>query len=580
MAKITHYNQTETLPADTVGRNRLQEWLDAQPQNYFSADTDLQRKLELYFGAEKYREIMPRLYQFGITAAVEIDPLARKTNLDRHLPVLEVRDAIGQDLNDVDYTADYHQIGRYIYGSEIMTLLGQPGNNRLALALFYLSAQNGEAGHNCPLACTAGVIKVLRETAPEILRERYLPPLLNPDYDQNYTGAQYFTEVQGGSDVGINAAQATPEDNNSDLWFLNGEKWFCSNVTADLALVTARANPQDGTRGLDLFLVPRVLDDGRPNGIHIKRLKDKMGTRSLATAEVQFENTQAYRVGTFKDGMAHVINTSRVFNAFGCAGHARRALTIAWTYAQNRIAFNQPIVRFPIVQAQLSAMRADAAAMLAGSMRIAKIIDDVETGKASDADQKFLRMAINLNKYRTAVLAHEVIMTAIELLGGNGTIESFSVLPRLLRDNVVFENWEGTHNVLMAQVQRDARKYAVHEPFLAHVRTLLEAISDPKMEEFKKEGLHQLERIVDEIKQVLEMDELTGAIYFRPLMDRLTDLFYAATMGLEATWERSKKEDKTKQRLAIYFMNHRVNRKQPGDIYHYDDQVARLSAEI
>jgi acyl-CoA dehydrogenase len=577
MSKYVHYASVETAPADVLGRNRLAEWLAEQPDNFFSADQDLQRKLELYFGPDKYRELMPRLYKFGHTAATEIDPLVRLANEDQNLPVLKRRDGIGRTVDQIDFHPAHTEAGRLIYGSGVMNVLGEPGNNRLALTLFYLSSQNGEAGHNCPLACTAGVIKVLQRVAPDELGERYLPPLLDTNFDTNFTGAQYFTEVQGGSDVGANAVTAVPEDHNSQIWYLSGEKWFCSNVTAELALVTARVNEQDGTRGLGLFMVPRHRADGQLNGQSIQRLKDKLGTRSLASAEIIFDNARGYLVGNFKDAMTHVINTSRIFNAFGCAANARRAFVTAWTYAHNRLAFGQPIVRFPLVQEQLALMRADCAAMLAGSMRIAKVLDDEELGRASADDLGFLRMAINLNKYRTAVLAHRVINTGIELLGGNGAIETFSILPRLLRDNIVFENWEGTHNVLMAQVQRDIRRYEVHQPFFDVIRTLLNAC---RFKELQTEGLHQLELIESELGQVLAMDEMTAGIYFRPLMDRLTDLYYVACMAAESGWELVEKEDKAKQRIALLFLNKRVRGLPPGDIPYYDDQVSRLSSSM
>ncbi len=570
--KITHYEQPDDiLNVQEIANNRLRDWREAQPDNFFTADRDFQRKLELYFGEQGYRKIMPRLYKFGKVVASQIDPLARRTNEDDQLPVASGDDEL------VRYTDAYHEIGRLIYGSGMMGLLGEKGNHRLALSLFYLSAQNGEAGHNCPLTGTAGVIKTLQNVAPEGLQEKYLPLLLDANYETNFIGAQYFTEVQGGSDVGANAVQATPEDTGSDVWYLNGQKWFCSNITADVALVTARDNTAEGTAGLGLFLVPRRLADGSNNGIELEKLKYKLGTRSLATAEATFKDSVAYRVGNFKDGLDHLINTSRVFNAFGCIGNARRALTIAWTYAKHRFAFGVPLMHYPIIQAQLAHIRIDVAAMLAGSMRITKVMDDVELGRATDDDRKFLRMAIHLNKFRTAILAHEDINTAIEILGGNGTIEDFSVLPRLLRDNVVYENWEGSHNVLLAQILRDMHRYQHHVPFLNMIRTLLRAARLP---ELKQEGQHQLDRISDEINEVLAMDQLTAGIYMRPLMCRLTDLYYTACLAAESGWEISKKEDKSKQRIAILFLNRRVNRRDPGDVAYYDDQVSRISSEI
>ncbi|MEM8863728.1 MAG: acyl-CoA dehydrogenase family protein, partial [Chloroflexota bacterium] len=269
--KITFHVDTESIPANQIGQNRLAEWLELQPDNYFSADKDIQRKLELYLGKEKYAKTMPQLYKFGKVLAKEVDPLVRSSNLNENLPRLQATDEIGRNQQDVVYHPDYHAAGRLIYAGGPMSALGEAGNNKVALSLFYLSAQNGEAGHNCPLACTAGLIKVLQHTAPASVREKFLPKLLDENYDTNYTGAQFLTEIQGGSDVGTNAVTATPEDSEGDVWYLNGDKWFCSNVTADLALVTARKGAEDGTKGLGLFLVPRKLEDGSVNGMLIHK---------------------------------------------------------------------------------------------------------------------------------------------------------------------------------------------------------------------------------------------------------------------------------------------------------------------
>ena len=137
--------------------------------------------------------------------------------------------------------------GRHIYGSGVMSVYAEAGKNLLALALFYLSSYNGEAGHNCPLACTAGVIKTLQHAGDEELKVKYLPGLLDSDDDQKLHGAQFLTEVQGGSDVGANACTATLVDAKQNQWLINGEKWFCSNASADLVLMTAR--PENGAAG-------------------------------------------------------------------------------------------------------------------------------------------------------------------------------------------------------------------------------------------------------------------------------------------------------------------------------------------
>lgn len=566
------------------GRRRLEEWQDALPDNFFVSDRNLQRLLEFHWGKKRYRQHLLQLLKFGEESATIIDEAARTSNLDENLPRLERYDRIGRRTEGVAYHPSYHEAGRAIYGSGVMSVYEEPGNNLLSLALFYLSALNGEAGHNCPLACTAGLIKVLQAEGSPALKERYLPRLLDENYDTRYHGAQYLTEVQGGSDVGANGTEATPLDPASEgTWLLNGEKWFCSNVTADLALVTARVPGQgEGTAGLGLFLVPRKLEDGAPNGLFIRRLKDKLGTRSMATAEVEFRDALAYQVGAtesgFRNVMVYVVNTSRIFNAVGCGANARRAYQTAWAYARHRLAFGQPIIHFPLVQDTLTCMRTDAAAMLSGTMRIVRTLDEIETGRETDAESgAFLRMALNLNKYRSAVLAHEVIQGGIELLGGNGAIESFSILPRLLRDNVVYENWEGTHNVLLAQVQRDMRRYQVQDSFFKLVREMLEAMPYKRL---KREGLEQLGKFEEQLAALLDMDLQTASVPFRSLMDRVTDLYYVACMAVEAAWELYDKQDRSKQRLAEFFFDRRVMRRDPLDIPNYGHQISRLCADI
>ncbi|HSH02792.1 MAG TPA: acyl-CoA dehydrogenase family protein [Anaerolineae bacterium] len=572
-----------------AGRNALAVWQEQQPDNYFTADGNLQRTLNYYWGDQTYQKNGSRLYKFGGQAATTVNRLARLSNQAENLPQIVNYNSVGQRLAEIAYHPTYHEAGRLIYGSGVMSVLAEPGNNLLSQALFYLSAQNGEAGHNCPLACTAGLIKALQKAGSTHLQETYLPPLLDDDYDNLYHGAQFITEIQGGSDVGANGTVATPLDPAAEgSWLLNGEKWFCSNVSADVALVTARVMEQgEGTKGLGLFLVPKVLADGRPNGMYIRRLKDKLGTRSLATAEVHFEDAVAYQVGETHDGirhtMNHVINTSRLFNAVGATGNARRAYVVAWSYAQHRFAFGRAIAYFPLVQDLLGRMRAETMAMLSGSMHLVHLWDKLELGELSEEEQGFFRIGLNLNKYRTAVLAHDVIQKGIEVLGGNGTIEDFSVLPRLLRDNIVYENWEGTHNVLMAQVQRDMRRHKLDKPFLAYLAGMWGQVQHPELREAGETALGAIE---EELASIFELDELNASIYFRPLMTRAIDLFYAACLALEGEWEmsRSKKrpqqKSKIKLRAAHFYMAHWVERRPAKEIVGYTDVLGHLCAGI
>jgi acyl-CoA dehydrogenase len=507
------------------GRAHLAAWEHAQPENFFITDQHLRAILELYWGVEKLREHEARLTRFGYEAATVVDAAVRRANEAHNLPRLERFNAVGERIEEVVHSADHHLAGRYIYGSGAMSVYTKPGNNLLAQALFYLSSYNGEAGHNCPLACTAGVIKTLQYVGSEELKAKYLPRLLDENYETRYHGAQFLTEVQGGSDVGANACTAMPHADGT--WRINGEKWFCSNVTADLALITARpVGSNAGTKGLGLFLVPRRLDDGALNGMYIRRLKDKLGTKSLATAEVDFKDAVAYQIGEpgrgFQHAMDYVINTSRLYNAVGSAAAARRAYVIAWTYAQHRQAFGQPIVAFPLVQETLAEMRCEVMAMTAGSFYLAQLRDKLELGEADETDKQCFRFMINLNKYYASVTATQVVRRGVEILGGNGAMENFSVLPRLLRDCVIFEAWEGAHNTLLAQAVRDVQRHHLHEAVCGRLQTLFPAAWN------KETNVQRLRAAFDALTQY---DELTASGLIRELAERTMRLFYAGCLA-------------------------------------------------
>ena len=543
-----------------LARSDLIEWERAQSINFYETDLHLRNILEFYWGADRLRAHAGRLSKFGDEAAMIVDPAVRRANQAENLPRLDRYSATGERIEDVAHSADHHLAGRYIYGSGAMSVYAESESNLLALGLFYLSSYNGEAGHNCPLACTAGVIKTLQYAGGEGLKKKYLQRLLDPNYATRFHGAQFLTEIQGGSDVGANACAATLIDSGENKWLINGEKWFCSNVTADLALITARpeGSPENspensiaGTKGLGLFLLPRRLDDGSLNGIYIRRLKDKLGTKSLATAEVDFKDAIAYQIGEpgrgFQQAMDFVINTSRLYNAVGSAGAARRAYLIAWTYAQRRRAFGSAIKEFPLTQETLAEMRAVTMAITSGSLYLAHLRDEIEAGRADEAGGQFFRLAVNLNKYRSSISATDVIRRGIEILGGNGAMENFSVLPRLLRDSVIFEAWEGAHNTLIAQSARDIQRRKLHEPFCARLGGWFGSLADSDL---RDRGARQVRILRDDLDSISSADELSAGVLFKPLADRMMWLFYVARLAIEAEWEEARGKEIGKRAIV------------------------------
>jgi acyl-CoA dehydrogenase len=391
----------------------------------------------------------------------------------------------------IEFDPAYHRAGHAVWASGIV------GAGPVEQAsLFHLLAQAGEGGHACPVVCTAGLVRALRTNASDELRERFLPPLLETDYDRAQRGAQFLTERHGGSDVGANRVEAVPD---GEVWRLHGEKWFCSVADADQFVVTARPRGAPaGTRGIGCFLVPR-----EGGGFRIRRLKDKLGTRALATGEIEFDGAVAYPLGPLEHGFrtaVSVLNTSRWLNAVGSSGLMRRAQRVAAEFAQEREAFGRVILDFPLVRENLAVMKAETDAALASTTELTELVDRIDRGEASDEDVAWHRLLVNANKFVTSIAATKVVRRAIETLGGNGTIEDFSPLPRLYRDAIVFESWEGTHNVLCAQVLRDLER--------------MDAV------ELAAKRAGASEELADRLRCSVA-DPASGALYFRRQLDEL-----------------------------------------------------------
>ena len=429
---------------DADGRAAIARWEESRPDNLYDASPLLADGLRTHAGDVAIAELEPRLRAFGGAVASVIEPAVAAIEGRHTSPAVDGDERVRFD-------AEYAEAGRAVWATGIV---GAPAFEQAAL--LYLLAQAGEGGHACPVVCTAGLVRALRRHGSDDLRDRFLPALLEPDYDRCDRGAQFLTEIQGGSDVGANRVEAVPD---GEAWRISGEKWFCSVADAEQFVVTARPRgAAAGTRGIGCFLVPRELD-GAVNGFRIQRLKDKLGTRVLATGEIEFDGALAYPIGAVEEGFriaaGVVLNTSRWLNALGSTGLMQRAYLEASSFARHRTAFGRPIADFPLVRENLALMKAEEHAALASTLELTALVDRIDAGTATDAEVAWHRILVNANKFVTSIAATATCRRGIETLGGNGTIEDFSPLPRLWRDAIVFESWEGTHNVLCAQVLRD-----------------------------------------------------------------------------------------------------------------------------
>ncbi len=532
------------------GRREFDEWNNDLNLNSYSLDQDLRHTIAFHL-PDKFQELDQKLEAFAEKIIHDVIPLVRENNLPENLPKLVRYDPFGNPCNFIKHHPSYEQAGNLIYSSGLMNHFARDGGLTEGLCYHLISSFAGEAGHNCPIACSAGIQRVLRKICDHPQKDLFLSKLKIPSYVDNYTGAQFVTEIQGGSDVGKNATTAT--DHGNGHWRISGEKWFCSNADADLFLVIARYLPDSiGTKGLGLFLIPAKLESGEDNGYVIRRLKDKLGTRTLATAEIEFKGALGFPMGPLENGfkslMENVLHLSRLFNSICVIGMARRALYIATSYAKRRSAFGNPIFHYPLVKEQLARIKSENNALLSSIFATLQLQDAFDLSLNKTNDRKLLlRLLANLNKYLSAKWTVEHIHHSLDVLAGNGTIETFSSIPQLLRDSIICENWEGTHNTLRMQVLKDILRYQVDDLFTAYVE---EVLSQLQIE-------HPLTGFLNSVRnsfvKLKDADPAMQSLLIKQVVDQMACLFASAHLLLEAL-DQQKNQIHSKMQNFDYFV--------------------------
>jgi alkylation response protein AidB-like acyl-CoA dehydrogenase len=523
---------------DQPGRDDLARWRAASARGLADAAGGLTRSLGPYLDAESAAPLLAQAREFAAVVAEVLEPAVEAQERSREYPRLRRYDAVGRRVEEVEFHPAHDSAAAAAWGAGLLvTALDHAGAFELA-AKFYLLSHVGEGGQACPVVCTVGLRRALEHHGDAAMRERYLAGLTQRDARVALRGSQFLTEVQGGSDVGANVARAVPDPRVPGAWRVTGEKWFCSVADADLFAVTARpdgAGP--GTRGLGCFLIARLADDGQPNGCSIRRLKDKLGTRLLASGEIDFDGALAWPIGDvtqgFRIAVGELLNTSRWLNAVGSAGIMDRACLEATTYARHRRAFATTIDAFPAVREQLAVMRAETDAATASTFALTDLVGAIDEGTASPEQVKVHRFLVNANKYVTSIAASDVVHRAIEVLGGNGTIEDFSALPRLYRDAIVFESWEGTHNVLCAQVRRDCARLGLLDALEAWLRASLAGVPAPLAAMARQVG-GALDAQLAGLRHALG-DDARAEARFRHQLEALMHVVQAACLLREAT---------------------------------------------
>jgi alkylation response protein AidB-like acyl-CoA dehydrogenase len=377
------------------------------------------------------------------------------------------------------YDGHNHRIDRLVRPHEISVMENEVFGEALfsgktdpwvKLIKMYLIYQNGEACIACPLTCTEGLVAILEKFA-ETSDVRGILRHCKEGIDGDFAiGAQYLSEIHGGSDVPANVVEAVETDGT---WRLYGTKFFCSATHADYAVVTARPK---GAEKVALFVVPSWLPGNKEkeirNGFTIDRLKWKMGTSELPTGEITFDGAVAYPVGPLERGVANavgiVLTYSRLTVGLSGAATMARAAREARKYSEFREAFGMPIGRFPLLAGQIRDIERAAKRTTAGAFRLYRdflgLQGGLKGGMADDESeaqkrQRFdVRELIMLQKITASWDAVDITRLAMSVFGGHGVMEDFSALPRLYRDAAVNELWEGPRNVLLTQIYRDIKK--------------------------------------------------------------------------------------------------------------------------
>ena len=429
--------------------------------NQYEDDRVLRSYLRRVLPPEMLREIEASLVEMGRLAGGELYELQLADRLNE--PRLTQWDAWGNRIDKIEVTPLWRMAERIAVEHGVVATAYEQKHGSLSrvhqCALAYLFTPSTDI-YSCPLAMTDGAARTLLGSGNQALIDRAVPHLITRDPDQFWTAGQWMTELSGGSDVGISETVAREdrcEDPKSGSYRLYGRKWFTSAISSQMALTLARpeGNPPGG-RGLALFYLETRDEQGRPRNIEVNRLKDKLGTRKVPTAELTLTGTPAQLVQGTTDGVRNIaplLNITRLWNGISAVALMRRGIALSSDYAGKRVAFGAPLSEKPLHLDTLAGLEAESEAAFHLAFYVAELTGRSETGEITEDESALLRLLTPVMKLTTAKQAVAVSSEVLESFGGAGYVEDTG-LPMLLRDSQVLPIWEGTTNVLALDTLR------------------------------------------------------------------------------------------------------------------------------
>jgi len=548
----------------------LADWVapDCHGLNFFEIDRSLRDLITIYLADDLRDHLTPHFRRLGALAGSEIDDWARLA--DRHGPVLHHRDPRGRLEDYLEFHPAYREMENVAFRDfGFACMVNKPGvfgwpdtiPHTAKFVFQYLFGQ-AEFGLLCPISATETTAALIKTYGSDEVKARFLDGLLSQDMSTILKGAQFMTERTGGSDVSNIELEARFEDGQ---WRLYGEKWFCSAADGDVALLLARpAGAPAGNRGLGLFALPRRLDDGRRNSYRIVRLKEKLGTRSMASGEIVFDGAVAHplgEVGAHENRglkmMMDQVSLSRLSHGARAAAMMRRCLNEAMVVARNRSAFQQKIIDKPLLRRQLMKLMLPTEQALSMTLYLGNQITAADAGDENAG--RLTRILTPAHKYRTARDNIRVATGAMEVRGGNGYIEDW-VNARLVRDAHLGVLWEGTSNINSLDVTtRAVAKLSLHKDLEQDLTDRIDA--SPEMPgQFRGELRNTVERamaLADEVgmsgNQTLAR-KAAGAVY---------NATTASLLAIEGTTLGARGGDARRLLLSRMVLDHRLQRQDP-----------------
>lgn len=449
-------------------------------ENQYGDDRVLRSHLERTFPRELHDELRPELEDMG---ALAVELFAAQVATRQEEPRHVAWDAWGHRVDQIELTSLWQRAARVAAERGLVAIPYERKHGAFSrthqFALVYLFGPSSDV-YTCPLAMTDGAARTLMEHRNVPLVERAATRLTSRDPHRAWTSGQWMTERTGGSDVGLSETLARPCEGGrlagvNGAFSLHGTKWFTSAISSEMALTLARPEGEPpGGRGLTLFYVETRLDDGSLNGIAVNRLKDKLGTRKVPTAELTLDGALALPVAGLGNGIRNIapmLNVTRTWNAICSVGLMRRGLALARDYARRRSQFGAKLADKPLHVDTLAGLQAEYEAAFGLAFRVVELLGEVESGAASEERARLLRALTPIAKLTTGKQVVAVMSEVIECFGGAGYVEDTG-LPTLLRDAQVLPIWEGTTNVLSLDVLRAVARDGAMEAYENEVAEL------------------------------------------------------------------------------------------------------------